>query len=244
MSGRKSEGCPPLITREVRWFFDGSLIATNPAVADWFAGANDGSAFVRPVHRHEWRVDCYLCLPTTRDVGIKLRQGRLEIKGCHARVGVRRLAADVEGEVSCWTKWAIGGSGWSNDLERKTCPAGLATLRIAKQRMQRSVRLTDRGFSEVTPGQEAGAGLQMELTRLQVAGAGEELLRAGVPRKDTHWTLGFEAFPDGLLCRALFENVVLHLLEGCPARPLRAASSMSYPEWLQRLGGGAVSSDG
>ncbi len=232
----------PLITREVRWFFDGSLAATGAETAAWFAGTGTGgeSCFGTPIwpqdwwpqdwrHR-DWRTDHYLRLPNANDVGMKLRQGQLEIKGCHSFVGVQRFGDGVEGEVACWTKWAVdpperegGADGWLA-LE------GLATLPIAKQRMQRSVRFTQGGVVEVPVGQQVDHGMHMELTRLRVAGAPEE----------THWSLGFEAFPDSSSCCASFAEAVSRLLTGCPAKPLGAANSMSYPRWLQRLGAGEL----
>jgi hypothetical protein len=67
--------------------------------------------------------------------------------------------------------------------------------------------------------------LQMELTRIRLAGADT----------DTHWSLAFEAHPDDPSCRAPFAKAVATLLAGYPARPLAAERSMSYPRWLQRL---------
>ncbi len=217
----------PLITREVRWFFSGSLANTDAAAAAWFAGADDNSHFEAPVHQQQWREDCYLHLPATGDIGVKLRQGRVEIKGCHARVGLQQFAADVEGEVSCWTKWSIDAPKWMDSIGMGA--AGLpapVVIRIAKQRTQRSVRFSRQAIAEVPAGQKVDCGLHMELTRLRVGDAEE----------DTHWTLGFEAFSDEALCRGLFVQAVARLLEGCPARPLSAEASMSYPQWLQRLG--------
>jgi hypothetical protein len=222
----------PLITREVRWFFDGGLDATGAAVADWFAG---GGAFIRPqdIRRQDWRpeesrTDRYLRLPDADDVGVKLRQGRLELKGCHSRVGIQQFGDGAEGEVSCWTKWAVEAPHGKGGIGIE---AAFETLSIAKRRVQRIVRFSQEGIVEVPAGQEVEHGMHMELTRLSVAGAAEE----------THWSLGFEAFPDGPSCCAWFAPAVTRLLAGWPAEPLRAENSMSYPRWLQWLAAGALS---
>lgn len=226
-------GSSPLITREVRWFYDGNLATTDAAVAAWFTGVGDNSSFRAPVHQQQWREDCYLRLPATGDMGVKLRQGRVEIKGCHARAGLHQFATDVEGEVSCWTKWAIDGLGWWGSIGTGTDLPASAVLRVAKQRTQRSVQFAEQGIVEVPPRQQVECGLHMEVTRLRIADAQE----------DTHWTLGFEAFPDGPLCRELFVQAVVRLLEGCPAKPLTAERSMSYPQWLQQLGAKGLGQD-
>lgn len=217
----------PLITREVRWFFDGSLPVTSAA---WFAGARTGGqgCFESAVQPLEWRIDSYLRLPNADDVGVKLRQGRLEIKGCHSLVGMQRFGEDVEGEVSCWTKWTI-------DIpEREGSPGAwpaldhLAFLPVAKQRLQRSVLFTQEDMVEVPAGQKIDYGLHMELTRLRVADA----------PTDTHWSIGFEAFPEEPCGSPVFAKAVSRLLDGCPAKPLGAEDSMPYPRWLKRLGAG------
>lgn len=231
----------PLITREVRWFFDGSLAATGAATAAWFVGAGRGGAGsiearISPQDwpYQDWRTDHYLRLPNAPDVSVKLRQGRLEIKGCHSFVGVQRFGEGIEGEVGCWTKWAVdppervGPQLRGDDADGGHGLGGLATLRVAKQRVVRRVRFTQDGFVEVPAAQQIDCGLHMELTRLCVNDAPEE----------TEWTLGFEAFPDDPSCCALFAAAVARLLDGCPAKPLRMENSMAYPRWLQRLGPG------
>jgi hypothetical protein len=240
----------PLITREVRWFFDGKLAAGGAATWAWFAGATvegqgggaDRDAQPDDGRAEDWRTDRYLLLPDTDEVGVKVRQGRLEIKGRHALIGIQRFGDDLEGEVACWTKWtlaaperAINSAGWSA-IEANV------SLCVAKLRVLRSVRFSEdgviaapaeQGAEPTLPGDSRGGpqgerqwSLQMELTRIRVAGADA----------DTHWSLAFEAYPDDPSCCAPFVKAVASLLAGCPASPLGAGRSMSYPRWLQRLG--------
>lgn len=225
----------PLITREVRWFFDGSVAATGAATAAWFAGAGMGGAGSANVPvppqdwpHQDWRTDHYLRLPNATDVSMKLRQRRLEIKGCHSFVGVQRFGDGIEGKVGCWTKWAVDPPQRRDGADGGDGLGGLATLRVAKQRVLRKVHFTQDGLVEVPAAQQVDRGLHMELTRLCVNEAPEE----------THWSLGFEAFPDDPSSCALFAEAVAWLLDGCPAKPLGAENSMAYPRWLQRLGTG------
>jgi hypothetical protein len=236
----------PLITREVRWFFDGTLAADGAATSAWFAGGQGGEAgpVVRPEDERaeDWRTDRYLLLPDTDEVGVKLRQGQLEIKGRHFLFGIQRFGDDFEGEVACWTKWTLATPEWASGSAAWSAIDGNVTLGIAKFRVLRSLRFgedgviaasAERGAESTQPGGSQGGShgerqwnLQMELARILVAGV----------EADTHWSLAFEAYPDDPSCCAPFAKAVATLLAGCPARPLDAESSMSYPRWLQRLG--------
>lgn len=219
----------PLMTREIRWFFDGSLADTGAATAAWFTQSVARGEKSPAISPEDWRTDRYLFLPQVDDLGIKLRQDRWEIKGRHALIGIQRFGEGIEGEVACWTKWAIAAPGESGGGH--SAIAACAIVDIAKQRIRRAARFTQDGAFEIAARQENAAreidrGLHMELTRIRVAGA----------RRDSHWSLGFEAFPDDPSACALFAEAICALLEGCPAKPLSAEGSMSYPRWLQRLG--------
>jgi hypothetical protein len=244
----------PLITREVRWFFDGNLAAGGAATSAWFAaatvGGQEGEAgpVVRAEDwRHEdWRTDRYLLLPDADDVGVKLRQGRLEIKGRHSLIGIQRFGDGLEGEVACWTKWTLAAPEWTIGSVAWSAIEAKMSLCVAKLRMLRSMQFSEdgviagsveQGAEPTLPGEsqdglhgERKWSLQMELARIRVAGADA----------DTHWSLAFEAYPDDPSCCAPFAKAVATLLAGCPARPLDAEQSMSYPRWLQRLGPGMI----
>jgi hypothetical protein len=231
----------PLITREVRWFFGGDVAASGAAA--WFAEAAGGQASeagrgAQPEdgRSDDWRTDQYLLLPDTDEVGVKLRQGQLEIKGRHSLIGIQQFGDEREGEVACWTKWTLTAPEWS--IAVRSAIEGQVSVCIAKLRRLRSVRFNEEGVTAAPAEQGAeparsqgGApgkrqwSMQMELTRIRVAGADA----------DTHWSLAFEAHPDDPSCHAPFAKTVAALLAGCPARPLGAERSMSYPRWLQRL---------
>jgi hypothetical protein len=53
----------------------------------------------------EEREDVYLYTPGCEYMGVKLRQGRLEIKWRKAELGNLRFGNQVEGKVEKWGKW-------------------------------------------------------------------------------------------------------------------------------------------
>ena len=239
----------PLITREVRWFFDGRLAADGAATVAWFTGGAGGQegeavpvAWPAEWRSEDWRTDRYLLLPDSDDVGVKLRQGRLDIKGRHSLIGIQRFGDGLEGEVACWTKWTLAVPEWTVNSAAWSAIEANVSLRVAKLRMLRSMRFGEDGvistpveqgaepaLPQDSQGESSGKrqwNLQMELARIRLTEADA----------DTHWSLGFEAYPDDPSCCAPFAKAVATLLAGCPARPLVAERSMSYPRWLQRLG--------
>jgi hypothetical protein len=238
----------PLITREVRWFFDGNLAAGGAATSAWFADVmaerqdSEAGRGAQPEdgRADDWRTDRYLLLPDTDEVGVKVRQSQLEIKGRHSLIGVQRFGDEREGEVACWTKWTLAAPELTSTVW--SAIEGKVSVCVAKLRMLCSMQFNEDGI--IAAPAEQGAepalpenardavggkrqwSLQMELTRIRLAGSDT----------DTHWSLAFEAHPDDPSCRAPFAKAVATLLAGCPARPLDAQKSMSYPRWLQRLG--------
>ena len=106
---------------EVRWFLPGPV---PPAARAWFEGLGD---HVEP----ESRTDRYLVPTESEDLGLKVREGRVEAK---QRTG--RLEASTWGRATArpeaWRKWTLGlateewlAEGWCD---------------VAKTRVQRWVR--------------------------------------------------------------------------------------------------------
>ncbi len=84
-------------TCEVRWFIPGA-IPTN--FKTWF----------NPSQQPEQRTDIYLYAPVNDFVGIKLREGRLEIKWRISELGAVQFTDSVTGKVEKWRKWMCNDS--------------------------------------------------------------------------------------------------------------------------------------
>ncbi len=86
----------PLITCEMRWLLDGAL----PQDAErWFQRGREPAVPVK-------REDRYLLLPGVADMGIKEREGRLEIKGRLAVLKTHAITPEIEGRAERWCKWS------------------------------------------------------------------------------------------------------------------------------------------
>ena len=213
----------PFSSIEVRWFFD---VGHRDTVKSWFeeyspvARSND----VRSV---EWagrkgdEPDTYLLLPGYPNMGIKWREGTLQVKGLVADVGDRSYAGRHEGHVQRWIKWTYAEVpeplralflGTDEDKE--------VLVPVSKTRAVRLIEIEQSGeYIEVPGSKWIGQGVAFEMTDLQVRGR-------------DFCTVGFEAFPDSTAVRDRFDDIVGEFLTGLEAPLLSLDLSMSYPSWL------------
>lgn len=196
----------PLITCEMRWFLEGALPGE---VERWFDRGQDPALSA-------WRDDRYLILPVA-DMGIKWREGRLEIKGRLAVLGGHAPTADIEGVAERWSKWAHAGRPVEERFRR--CSRN-GTITVRKRRRQRHFLLDRGGGQEVAQREMDQRGFSMELTRIRLG-------------NDRHWTLGIEAAPDDPEMPSDLAGALRQVLAGFPIA-LPRARSMSYPQWLAR----------
>ncbi len=87
-----------LITMEMRWFERGEIPTE---IERWFNQDSLGGQIKSPEDREDW----YLYLPNSNYLGIKLRQGKLEIKWRQAELKVLRFGELAEGKAEKWAKW-------------------------------------------------------------------------------------------------------------------------------------------
>lgn len=212
-------------TLEVRWFFEGALRESAPEVEKWFLAEPPHPAWRTPQPMRwpeKWRTDCYFLVPGARDIGIKLREGRFEIKARVSDFGIWPFGARNAGRTERWMKWSYalgepfkaGGKGWP--------PAVSVGVGIEKQRIVRRLNLDYGDLFEIAREDAAGAYVDCELARIRTRGLWAE----------THWSLAFEASPYRSDLHAPFARVLGDILETWPRDSLIADRSMSYPAWL------------
>ncbi len=95
-------------TAEVRWFFEGPV---PDEIEQWFCRSNLALKAAP-------REDHYLLFPAVLGLGLKLREGRLEVKTLIKTLGVRSFTADVAGTVQVWKKEAYGEPAVAPSLDR------------------------------------------------------------------------------------------------------------------------------
>lgn len=207
--GEKQRKMPEITsfrTREVRWFLNHPCLE----IGRWF------EELPSACYTRESREDSYLVLPGIRDLGIKFREDRLELK---YRLGEPRsgeIAPGILGYFESWEKL-----GLLSNLETRAfeLQAGSEAHRIPALKQRVATQIVEAGSGEkfYPLGAPVTKGVQLEYTRLQVLGS-------------DWYTVGLE-WPDmqGISLPARLLSGVL------PAPLLELKSSMGYPEFLHRL---------
>ena len=213
----------PFTSIETRWFFEGAS-ERHPALRDWFESS---APFPRsgPVGAPEWREraggdpDVYLLVPGLTDMGVKWREGTLQIKGRVADLGVRRFDGRHEGRVQRWIKWTYPEvPAACRSLFAGGGQHGLDTASVHKTRALRMISLDAGEAEEVVPGLTLDRGVGLEMTELELNGV-------------RYCSVAFEAFPDDAAVAAVFDAVTARFLRELPDT-LGVDASGSYPDWL------------
>jgi hypothetical protein len=193
-------------TREVRWFLNRPI----PKVGQWFETLPPTS------YTRESREDVYLVLTGRKDLGIKFRENRLELK---YRIGPSRrqeIAPGIRGSMEAWEKLGFPSTP---EIASSILPEGSTAMRVPvlKERMATIIETNSARTTFQPLGIPVEAGVQFEYTQLQILGS-------------KWYTLGLEWTGD--------KGIVLpaELLSALPPAALvEETASMGYPEFLQRL---------
>jgi len=216
----------PLASQEVRWFFDGTA-TQHESLKRWFETIvpipqRPGVGPLVWQGRLDDQPDVYLLVPGSDDMGIKWREGELQMKGRASSLGTQVFCGRHQGVVERWIKWSYTHMPTAyHRLFTAEQESGLVIAAVRKTRAVRKVRLdTLTGQRQEVDAQTCvDRGLGIELTDLEVAGA-------------AYCSLAFEAFPDDSAMGAAFTEAVEAFLDGLTAITLTATHSQAYPAFL------------
>jgi hypothetical protein len=198
-------------TAEVRWFFRGPI---PEEVSAWFAAERP-----RPEPQPP-RVDHYLIVRDTDGLGIKLREGRLEIKQRYGQGATMAFAGNASGTVELWRKWGFSLTSYGLDGESfETLDTWVA---VQKARQLRNYAVRGGALEAVPAFTTPGRSCSVELTEV-------------LARDHTWWTLGFEAVGNGRHLKETLHAVARSFLAQERSPTLRTADAYGYPRWLQLL---------
>ena len=202
----QTSGLPNLKTLEIRWFFREDCHSLRSGF-----GRLPSEQLTR-----ESRTDNYLRLPGRDDLGIKIRQGRLEIK--YRICGPRAVEATpgIRGVQEGWEKL---GFELTPDGIPRNLPGDFeaAWVKVAKQRLVTTVHLADGQWHFQPPQQSIPGAVQVEYTRIRLEGMQWYTFGVEWPHGDP---------PD--LALAVVK-------EWGPPEGLKEGDSMGYPTFIRRL---------
>jgi hypothetical protein len=137
----------------------------------------DAAPFVK---QERSRTDEYLLLPNCETVGVKHRQGRLEVKALVA--GPRPFAQDgVAGRVDQWVKWSFKpAESIASALESELLLSGI-WRQVEKQRYTQKCAAVAGGVTAVSPDAWPDAGCNIELTLVGLGRGRESWLALLLP---------------------------------------------------------------
>ncbi len=199
------------LSAEVRWFGKGTVRSD---VEKWFSRI-DGQQ-----HDEKPRVDAYLIDVVRSGQGIKVRDGKLEVKWCRQHYGQQQFALGIAGNVEYWCKLS---SVLNEQFGAGELADDGAWLSVEKRRTLRKYEFrAPATVVAVGPETRPATGCNLELTRLQIVG-------------NEWWTIGFEAFGEVPDRGNILQRTVKHVLADDGTLVLASTESLSYPQWLAEI---------
>ncbi|MCM8571066.1 hypothetical protein NE848_16835 [Gramella jeungdoensis] len=146
-------------SKEIRWFGK----KEDKEISSWFAGR--GITF----ENTEPRTDFYLPLPGKKDIGIKLREGNIEIKHLLAKPEKGKLSAKAHGYFERYTKWSFSTEK-DDVLSHKIIQAKeYDWLEVQKERMGCKLMEGSNGIKHLVKIEDQiPYGCQLEYTRIKL----------------------------------------------------------------------------
>ena len=193
---------------EARWFLQGSA---TPEALNWIQKSN------RQPTKAEERQDHYVDL-SGEVLGVKLRDGKLEVKRRDFELGLAPLGSRATGRLALWRKWSFKvGENSANKA-----PDDFWTT-VEKERYLCKYSMDGGGLKDVDPSCFPTSGCTVELTQIKVSAT-------------RWWSVGFEAFgTDENRLRDTLVQVATHSFAQDDYPTLQAEDSFDYPEWLASL---------
>ena len=209
---------------EFRWFCPG----TPPDELAGWIGAGELGVAEAP------RVDAYLVLPGCETTGVKIREGRFEIKARTSDPQAVVVTDSVSGIRDRWVKWSRQAPN-IDALRALVAAPGDDWAFVGKRRRLRKFTLVDGTVREVAASELPLRGFQVELSALRATGGKldeSEAATSRLPDADPWWSLSLEAFgPPGNVLQDVLAAAD-YLCRAVPGLRLGTRFSAGYPAWL------------
>lgn len=208
-----------LTTAELRWFYPGTVPA---AVKQWFQSEALGPLPPPPASREDLylRTDC-------PDLGLKLREKRLELKLRRQQLGVWQISeagappggGRIVGEAEQWSKWSCEDPTGKALIPEAALAEG-PWIPVQKARSQRKYSIkAGQTPIPVSVTTVIDQGCTVEVTTLQLQGV-------------SWWSLAFEAFGPETELMDTLQTTANWALQAYDGPELQLQASYAYPAWL------------
>ncbi|MBW4633300.1 MAG: hypothetical protein KME30_15815 [Iphinoe sp. HA4291-MV1] len=201
-----------LTTYELRWFSSGTIPEN---IETWFKQ----NCLIDPMQPPEERTDVYLYSPKCDFLGVKLRQGRMEVKWRKAELGVVRFGEFVEGKAEKWGKW-VYSDPTEESFQLYQVLKNPAWVSVQKVRYSQLYQvLTEVSPQPVSADEHIDNGCTVEFTYLIIQG-------------NAWWSLAFEAVGEDARLMDNLQVTASWVFQTFSVSKLLTQNSYAYPHWL------------
>lgn len=148
-------------SKEIRWFFEQNI----EHLTKWFKDKGVEFSQVSP------RVDYYHIPSLSKELGIKIREGRLELKHRVSGPYSEELFEGNTGQFEEWIKWSFELKNLDEELSAILNDKGdHHWLKVRKQRMAVKLGLNEKSELQIyDPSKLLNRGCQVEYTRIKIS---------------------------------------------------------------------------
>jgi hypothetical protein len=201
-----------LTTYEVRWFNSGNIPEN---IESWFKHG----CLLSPTKLPEKREDVYLYTPKCNYLGIKLREGGLEIKWRYVEKTAMQFGSSVEGNIEKWKKWrCLDSSEESFSLQQ--IGDNPVWVKVGKVRSSQLYEIVEKKPQAVSNDANVDNGCSLELTNVEING-------------NKWWSIALEAFGEDTNLKDNLQATADFVFSNYDSLPLQAENSYSYPSLLE-----------
>jgi hypothetical protein len=199
-------------TCEIRWFNNGNLPEEIVHHLKQLPGKFEG---------HPERTDVYFLLKGAPDLGIKLREGRVELKK-RTSVHDDYDFSGISGQVESWRKWSIQATGELNPFH-PMFQNPKHWVNIRKTRSLVKFGITNNEMLVLPPEDRYPEnGITLEASVLEM-------------KKVTWWTVGLECYGAPENVHTYLLNFAPKILKNLAVKGFSRSNSFGYPEWISQF---------
>lgn len=201
-----------LTTYEVRWFNSGNIPLY---IQSWF----ERSCLLPSTKLPENREDVYLYTPGCDYLGIKLRQGGLEIKWRDRDINKMEFNSLVKGNVEKWKKWRCSDSS-EESFSLQQIGDNPVWVKVVKFRYSQLYQVVEKTPQPVSSDAGVDKGCSLELTNVEING-------------NKWWSIALEAFGEDCNLKDNLHVTAELVFSDYDSFPLQAENSYGYPNLLE-----------
>jgi hypothetical protein len=196
---------------EIRWFFQGQIPDKLHSILD--------DSYIQS--KWESRSDYYLFIDKCDNIGIKLRNSRLELKWLKKSNIFALSQLNVDGKIEYWIRWEWNDTKSFNDiLQFIHLNKDIPWVKIDKNRLQQKFNIHDNSLVDVSS-ESVHFDFAFEITQLKAY-------------EQSWWSIAFDSFLKEKN-EYFFTQLIKKYMNNEFQILLKSISSYGYPKWISKI---------